>query len=112
MLKAFLIISLSSILQSAFSQSEEIFFSYEINKVQYHNKQKKDQQKIKLQTVKTAQDSFNLYTVTFENISPDTINIRNVVPFGTGNEHVYITGKGEHPLSRTHLFIPLLKIIP
>ena len=106
MLKVILIISLSSILQSAFSQSEELFFSYEVNKVQYHNKQKDKKQNIKLQIAKTTQDSFNLYTVTFENISADTLNLRNVVPFGTGNAHVYITGKGEHTLSRTHLFIP------
>jgi formylglycine-generating enzyme required for sulfatase activity len=106
MLKVFLIITLSSILQSAFSQSEELFFSFEINKVQYDNQQKDGQQKIKLRTEKSLQDSFILYRVTFENISTDTISLRNVVPYGTANDHVFITGKGEHPLSRTHLFLP------
>jgi len=41
-----------------------------------------------------------------ENISNDTIEIRNLVPFGASADHVYITGLGEHGLSRTHLFIP------
>jgi len=41
-----------------------------------------------------------------ENISNDTIEIRNLVPFGAATDHVYITGLGEHGLSRTHLFIP------
>ncbi len=41
-----------------------------------------------------------------ENISNDTIEIRNLVPFGASSDHVYITGLGEHGLSRTHLFIP------
>jgi len=41
-----------------------------------------------------------------ENISNDTIEIRNLVPFGAAADHVYITGLGEHGLSRTHLFIP------
>lgn len=44
--------------------------------------------------------------VNFENISEDTITISNVVPFGADTSHVYITGKGNNPLSRTHLFRP------
>ena len=44
--------------------------------------------------------------IRLKNISRDTISIRNLVPYGTSNDHVYITGKGDHPLSRTHLFIP------
>jgi gamma-glutamyl hercynylcysteine S-oxide synthase len=42
----------------------------------------------------------------FTNISPDTVTLENVVPFGVSPEHVYITGKGDHELSRTHLFVP------
>jgi formylglycine-generating enzyme required for sulfatase activity len=44
--------------------------------------------------------------VTFKNISTDTIRLHNVVPFGESDKHVYITGKGNHGLSRTHLFRP------
>lgn len=44
--------------------------------------------------------------ILFKNISRDTVSLRNVVPFGEDKNHVYITGKGEHHLSRTHLFRP------
>jgi len=44
--------------------------------------------------------------VTFKNVSPDTLKLSNVVPFGTRDKSVYITGKGHHGLSRTHLFLP------
>ena len=44
--------------------------------------------------------------VTFKNISQDTILLHNVVPFGESDRHTYITGKGKHGLSRTHLFRP------
>jgi formylglycine-generating enzyme required for sulfatase activity len=44
--------------------------------------------------------------VTFKNISHDTIQLHNIVPFGESDKHVYITGKGKHGLSRTHLFRP------
>ncbi len=42
----------------------------------------------------------------FNNISNDTIRLHNVVPFTIKKHQVYITGKGEHALSRTHLFLP------
>jgi gamma-glutamyl hercynylcysteine S-oxide synthase len=45
-------------------------------------------------------------TITFKNSSNDTVVLSNVVPFGVSAHHVYITGKGDHPLSRTHIFIP------
>lgn len=45
-------------------------------------------------------------TVTIKNIYNDTLNISNIVPFGVSPDRVYITGKGDHYLSRTHLFRP------
>ncbi len=36
----------------------------------------------------------------------DTIRIDNLVPLGTNHNHTYITGLGDHPLSRAHLFRP------
>ena len=42
----------------------------------------------------------------FENISPDTISISNVVPFSSDNESVIITGKGPTDLARAWLFRP------
>lgn len=45
-------------------------------------------------------------TVTIKNIHDDTLEVSNIVPFGTSPDRVYITGKGDHYLSRTHLFRP------
>ncbi|MEP7143758.1 MAG: SUMF1/EgtB/PvdO family nonheme iron enzyme [Ferruginibacter sp.] len=42
----------------------------------------------------------------FSNPGTDTIQLENVVPFGEDADRVYITGKGNHPLSRTYLFVP------
>ena len=54
----------------------------------------------------TGNPEFIRGTVQFENVSTDTIRIHNVVPMGIDSSHVYITGLGEHDLSRTHLFRP------
>jgi len=42
----------------------------------------------------------------FRNVSADTIVLSNVVPLGRLGKAVYITGKGKHGLSRSHLFLP------
>jgi gamma-glutamyl hercynylcysteine S-oxide synthase len=44
--------------------------------------------------------------ITFKNLTKDTVRLSNVVPFGESNDRLHITGKGDHPLSRTHLFVP------
>ena len=44
--------------------------------------------------------------LTFKNISQDTIWLTNVVPFGFTGDKVCLTGKGDHPLSRSYLFRP------
>ncbi len=44
--------------------------------------------------------------VVFTNISKDTLTLHNIVPLGENPERVYITGLGDHYLSRTHLFRP------
>jgi formylglycine-generating enzyme required for sulfatase activity len=44
--------------------------------------------------------------ITFMNLTRDTLRVGNLVPFGESDKHVYITGKGKHSLSRTHLFRP------
>lgn len=49
--------------------------------------------------------------ISFRNISNDTIRLHNVVPLGASDEHVYITGLGNHELSRTYLFRPGYKPI-
>ena len=47
--------------------------------------------------------------ITFENVSGDEVKLHNVVPMGRSSEHVYITGQGNHGLSRTYLFRPQYK---
>ncbi len=51
-----------------------------------------------------------------KNIGQDTLEVHNLVPFGESSDRVYITGKGRHGLSRTHLFrpglIPVNVIVP
>ncbi|HVS97269.1 MAG TPA: SUMF1/EgtB/PvdO family nonheme iron enzyme [Puia sp.] len=44
--------------------------------------------------------------LSFTNTSADTLVLTNPVPFGENAGHVYITGLGDHPLSRTDLFLP------
>lgn len=44
--------------------------------------------------------------VTFKNVSADTVWLSNVVPLGREDKSVYITGHGDHSLSRAHLFLP------
>ena len=44
--------------------------------------------------------------ISFKNITGDTIRLHNVVPLGQSPDNVYITGLGDHRLSRTHLFRP------
>lgn len=42
----------------------------------------------------------------FINTSKDTLVLENIVPLGENKEQVYLTGLGDHRLSRTHLFRP------
>ncbi len=44
--------------------------------------------------------------LTFSNSSKDTVKLSNVVPYGREGNEAYITGVGDHILSRTHLFLP------
>ncbi len=44
--------------------------------------------------------------LTFSNASSDTLTLSNVVPFGRDGNDAYVTGLGDHRLSRTHLFLP------
>ena len=47
--------------------------------------------------------------VVFTNVSNDTITLHNVVPLGENPKRTFITGLGDHYLSRTHLFRPGFK---
>ncbi|MBL7872638.1 MAG: formylglycine-generating enzyme family protein [Cyclobacteriaceae bacterium] len=55
-------------------------------------------------------------SILLTNHTKDTLVLSNVVPFGRNNCEVYITGFGNHALSRTHLFLsdrkPINVIVP
>ena len=44
--------------------------------------------------------------IMFINTSRDTLHLHNVLPFAPSEKDLFITGKGDHRLSRTHLFQP------
>lgn len=46
------------------------------------------------------------HQILFKNTSEDTLILENIVPLGEQNKTAYITGKGKHWLSRSHLFLP------
>ncbi len=79
--------------------------SFEINNQPFFAD--KDNEQIRLHLVDTGKFSPGIrLRVEFENISNDTLVLRNVVPLGIDSNAVYITGKGDHGLSRTHVFVP------
>ena len=83
---------------------ERPLLSFEVDGKEYSNR---NESPLKL-TFKV--DAINNQGLTgvflFSNLSKDTLVLSNVVPFGRANNEVYITGKGSHDLSRTHLFLP------
>ncbi|MFM9908934.1 MAG: formylglycine-generating enzyme family protein [Chitinophagaceae bacterium] len=83
------------------------FFSIEIDKTIFIASNERGLLNNKLSYEIQPQKNQNLFSeIVLKNISSDTLVIRNLVPFGTTPDHVYITGIGEHELSRSHLFIP------
>jgi gamma-glutamyl hercynylcysteine S-oxide synthase len=87
-------------------------FSYEINKKGVHSTSVDGRMKI---TQNSTVTPLGAYTISFQNTSADTLSIRNLVPFATIGDtvsmngsaaEVFITGLGEHPLSRAYLFLP------
>ena len=58
-----------------------------------------------IQKVRRYKDGLQI-KIRFFNKSKDTIRLQNVVPFEINQDQTYIIGKGDHALSRTHLFLP------
>lgn len=61
--------------------------------------------KFQLDSIEAAPDHWSA-VLCFTNISLDTIVLENLIPLGGLEDQVYISGKGKHPLSRSHLFRP------
>lgn len=78
--------------------------SYEVNGRLY-NSNEPGPLSIDIKTDSAHRDGVKLIA-TFTNHATDLMSLTNVVPFVPDNAHVYITGKGTHRLSRTHLFLP------
>lgn len=106
MKKLLLVLLLANVL-NAFSQDNTPFFTIEVNKKLFTAIDTKGTLDNRIRYSYSPKNGAQLFDeILFENISSDTIELRNMVPFGSSNDHVYITGLGEHGLSRTHLFIP------
>lgn len=52
------------------------------------------------------QAAFDSTKIVFTNNTKDTLRLSNVIPFTRSAKYPYITGLGDHWLSRTHLFLP------
>jgi len=51
-------------------------------------------------------NDFTILKIVFKNTGKDTLRVENLIPLGRKNGNVYITGLGNHRLSRAHLFLP------
>ncbi|MDZ4714158.1 MAG: SUMF1/EgtB/PvdO family nonheme iron enzyme [Cytophagales bacterium] len=76
--------------------------SYHVGRSQFSSGQKSPVE-LSFQTPARGQASV---TVTFTNRTTDTLQLHNVVPFAPGSTDVFISGRGNHRLSRTYLHRP------
>lgn len=77
-------------------------FSYQLGEKVYNSSQLSP---IKI-AIEAPLHSETSLIITFLNTSRDTLHLHNVVPFAPSEKDLFITGKGDHRLSRTHLFQP------
>ena len=107
-MRKFLLASIAFVISNILiAQNNYPLFSIEINKTTFQVFHKEEWIEKKLHCyIIPATATQNFDQIVLENTSSDTLEIRNLVPYGVNNDHVYITGLGEHGLSRTHLFIP------
>ena len=101
-----------TIIQLGSQQTTEFDFEHPISllsdSVILAKKSKQNQSKLlhrKLVSVLPSHDGFEI-VVEFKNESNDTVSLQNVLPFEINPQNDYITGKGDHPLSRTYWFRP------
>lgn len=92
----------SYVLNGKYATTERVTFQQENQKLNFILENKLTVAYAKLDSVK----GYYQAAITFTNTSADTLRLSNVVPLGESNNHVYITGLGNHSLSRAHLFRP------
>lgn len=80
-----------------------VLFSYDLNGQSFDANNNS-----RISCTATLIDSTNLVTglISFRNNSADTLVLGNVLPFIQSKSDAYITGLGQHALSRTYLFLP------
>ena len=77
------------------AQKKYPYFSLSINKVAFNAEKKSDTlNKNIAYTIVSKENGLLHDEIEFKNISSDTIEISNLVPYGTERDHVYITGLG------------------
>jgi gamma-glutamyl hercynylcysteine S-oxide synthase len=89
-----------------FGQFDYTRFSIEINRQKHQAKSDSGVLNQQLRFSMQPMAHTNEHIITLQNISTDTLEIRNYLPLSSDRSEAYITGLGEHGLSRTHLFSP------
>lgn len=84
----------------SYSMTDRPLFSLILNDAYYESDNLPGQLEVKWSA------SGHHYSIVMTNISKDTLSLKNILPLAAQMDHVYITGLGDHPLSRTHLFVP------
>jgi iron(II)-dependent oxidoreductase len=92
----------SYVLNGKYATTERVIFQQENEKLNFVLENKLTVSYAKLDSAK----GYYQAVITFTNTSADTLRLSNVVPLGESKNHVYITGLGNHSLSRAHLFRP------
>jgi len=83
-----------------FSDDNSLTYNDSINRFSLDNKLSFRWEK---DTLFSSGNEVNLF---IQNISKDTFELENIVPFGESQDKVYITGKGPWSLARAYLFRP------
>lgn len=80
-------------------------FSYVLNGQQFQADQPASQISVRVQQIDSVAP-YHRTVVRFTNISRDTVSLSNVLPLQREGSEAYITGLGNHALSRAYLFLP------
>ena len=94
--------------QFSYSKQTLALISFVMDGKRYESKESAAYSKrLQIHLDSNIQTTYGLFfVISFKNISNDTLMLENVLPFGAASNRVYISGAGNHELSRTHLFIP------
>ncbi len=85
-------------------QTDYAFIEFEINGQVYSTAQKYP---VQIEFQEPSYDERGaVLRINFKNQGKDTLTLSNVLPLGREGSEACITGKGNHWLSRTHLFLP------